>query len=398
MHLTPMWRGTVAVSLCAMTALTFQGLASSTASASASTDHAASAQAPSATAGHSAVGGIETGVARKLAASLADPAWRAQVRSAALGSGQLDLGALAKRAAAPGGLAPAVAAADRNIATAKGLAANSGSLLRLRLGADSMRPALTSGAVPLVAAAAGAGSAATVTAYDSAGRAHTLSARKAPQQAVYVIDIDVSKAMKTGLAQVDKQLAAAGLTTAATPHATTRSDAARPGTARPDDAGFWSTRVDSVYLNDDEEPWILGDAEIFSIVSGFGFDGKVRVDTVDMPYLDNDHTTYYPNQILVNWSYYKYDLADVVMMEDDGDTNYADLAKALADALLTITDQGAYVPLVDAILAAIPSSWYTNDADYVDSWYTLAESSSGRLNGARGNGWMTVDPYYVSAL
>ena len=72
-----------------------------------------------------------------------------------------------------------------------------------------------------------------------------------------------------------------------------------------------------------------------------------------------------------------------------------DEAKALADALLTITDQGAYVPLVDAILAAIPSSWYTNDADYVDSWYTLAQTSSGQLNGARGNGRMTVEPYFV---
>ena len=114
-----------------------------------------------------------------------------------------------------------------------------------------------------------------------------------------------------------------------------------------------------------------------------------------MPYPDDDHTTYYPNQILVNWSNYKYNEADVVMMEDDGDTNYATLAKALADALLTITDQGTYIPLVDAILAALPTSWYTNDADYVDSWYTLAQSSSGRVNDARGSGWMTVSPYFV---
>ena len=390
MLLTPIRRATVAASLAAMTALAFQGLGGASASASAPSAPAAH---PAAASHHSVVGGIENSVARTFAASLADPAWRAQVRGAALGSRQLDLGALAKGAAAPGGLGPAVAAADRNIATAKGLATGSGSLLRLRLGADSMRSALTSGATPLVAAADGTGAADTVTAYDSAGHAHTLSARQVPQQAVYVVDIDVNKAMTTGLAQVDKKLATAGLTTAATPHAT-----ARPATAHPDDAGFWSTRVDSVYLNDDEETWIEGDAEIFSIVSGFGFDGNVRVDTVDMPYLDNDHTTYYPNQILVNWSYYKYDLADVVMMEDDGDTNYAALAKALADALLTITDQGAYVPLVDAILAAIPTSWYTNDPDYVDSWYTMAESSSGTLNGARGNGRMTVDPYFVPEL
>ncbi|WP_405582533.1 DUF3103 family protein [Streptomyces sp. NBC_01190] len=381
MQLTAARRAAIVLALSATAALTLQGLALPAAHASTA---ASTAAAPAAT-----VAGIEAATARTLAASLADPAWRAQVRTAALGSRQVELRTLAGRTAAPAGLDATVTAADRRIAAAKGLAPGTGSLLRLRLGADAMRDALTPGTLPLVAAAtsddsASADDAATVTAYDSAGRAHPLSAAKAPRQAVYVVDIDVSKAVSAGLAQVDKAFAKAGLTT--------------PGAVTPNTGGFWTTRVDSVYLNDDEEPWILGDAEIFSIVSGFGLDGKVRVDTVDMPYLDDDHTTYYPNQILVNWSNYKYNLADVVMMEDDGDTNYATLAKALADALLTITDQGAYIPLVDAILAAIPASWYTNDADYVDSWYTLARTSSGRLNGARGNGWMSVSPYFVGAL
>ncbi|WP_329132755.1 DUF3103 domain-containing protein [Streptomyces sp. NBC_01476] len=373
MQLTATRRAAIALALCAVSTLAVQGMALPAAHASTPAPGKAGT-----------VAGIETAAARALAASLADPAWRAQVRTAALGSDQVDLGVLAARTAAPAGLNSAVAGADRRIATAKGLDPAAGSLLRLRLGTDSMRKTLTRDAAPLVAVAADDDSSATVTAYDSSGRTHTLSARTAPRQAVYVVDIDVTKAVSAGLAQVDKAFTKAGL--------------AAPATVTPNTDGFWTTRVDSVYLNDDEEPWILGDAEIFSIVSGFGLDGKVRVDTVDMPYLDNDHTTYYPNQILVNWSSYKYNLADVVMMEDDGDTNYATLAKALADALLTITDQGAYIPLVDAILAAIPSSWYTNDADYVDSWYTLAESSTGRLNGARGNGWMSVSPYYVQGL
>jgi len=31
----------------------------------------------------------------------------------------------------------------------------------------------------------------------------------------------------------------------------------------------------------------------------------------------------------------------------------------------------------------------------VDSWYTLAQGDTGTRNGARGNGWMTVEPYFV---
>jgi hypothetical protein len=276
-------------------------------------------------------------------------------------------------------LSAELVAANHRIAEAKGLDAATGSLLRVRLGADSMRAALQTGAAPLVIAATADDHAATITAYDGHGRAVQIAAAQIPNRPVYVVDIDGAKAVSAGLAVLNSKLAQHGLTTPATSQA----------------AGWWATKIDSVWLSDDEEPWFKGDAETYSLVTGFGLDGKVRVDSVDMPYLNNDHTTYYPNQILVNWSNYKYNLADVVMMEDDGDTNYQQLAQAIATALLTIADQGTYIPLVNAVLNAIPTSWWTDDPDYVDSWYTLARNSSGRLNGAAGNGWMTVEPYFV---
>ena len=369
-------RSAIALVVCAATVATLQGALSP--AAGAATRSEASAARPA-----SAVAHLENATARQFAASLADPAWRAQVRTAALGTKNVDLHALTGRAAAPAGLASAVTRADHGVAAAKGLDAGIGSLLQLRLGADSMRSQLN-GATPWVAAAVPGHQAGTVTAYDAQGRTHVLSTKSAPNRPVYVIDINVDKAASVGMGVVEKAFTKAGLTT--------------PQKVQPHADGYQSTKIDSIYLNDDEETWIEGDAEIYSLVSGFGHDGNVRVDPVQMPYLDNDHTTYYPNQILVNWSNYKYNEADVVMMEDDGDTNYAALAKAIADALLTITDNGAYVPLVDAILAAIPTSWWTNDPDYTESWYTMSTTSSGRLNGARGNGWMTVEPYWVPAL
>lgn len=386
-------RSALALALCAAAVAALQGVASPAAGAapasspSASTSASTSTSSPTST---STVGRIEDSTARAFAESLGEGSWRTQVRTAALASDQIDLRALTGRTTTRAGsaLEPAIATADRHIAEAKGLAADTGSLLRLRLAAPSMRGELASGTAPLVAAATTDDSAETITAYDSRGRAHTLDARRTPDRPVYVVDIDVSRAMTAGLRTLNKELTERGLSAPAqqAPTSPTRSAA----------AGFWTTKIDSVQLSSDEEPWVSGDAEVFSIVSGFGFDGKVRVDTVDMPYLDNDGTTYYPNQILVNWSSYKYNLADVVMMEDDGDTNYQALAKALADALLTITDLGTYIPLVNAILDAIPASWWTNDPDYVDSWYTLANTSTGRLNGARANGWLTVTPYFVT--
>ncbi|MEU9977980.1 DUF3103 family protein [Streptomyces sp. NPDC051014] len=335
----------------------------------------------------SAVGAAEQEIARTLSVSLRDPRWRAQVRAAALGTEDVDLQALTGRATAAGGrdLHSSVVAADRRIAGLKGLPASTGSLLRVRLGAPSMRSGLTAGATPWIAVAATADDARSLTAYDSQGRAHVVDTARVPDRPLYVLDIDVTKAHRAGLRVLQHAFVDKGL-------------ASRPKTTAAANGGWWATKVTAVEVNDDEEPWFKGAAEMFSLVTGFGQDGAARVDSVDMPYLDYDGTVYYPNQILVNWSNYKYDLADVVMMEDDDGTNYRALAEAITTALLTVTDQGTYIPLVNAVLSAIPDSWFTDDPDYVESWYTLAQSSTGRLNGASGNGWMTVEPYFVSEL
>ncbi|MGW4442982.1 DUF3103 family protein [Streptomyces sp. NPDC004682] len=349
--------------------------------------------APSATAAPTAtarqVTGAQDRAALAIARSLGDASWRARLRSAVLASPDVAVTPLAAKG--DPALKSDLTAADHAIADAKGLGGKVGSLLRLRLGARSMRAALTDGTAPWVAAAASDDDTRTVTAYDSRGRAHTLDARKAPDHPVYVVDIDGTKALAAGLDVLREELAKKGVRSAA-PAAVNTAASGRSAAAS---GGFWTTKIDAVELSDDEEPWVKGAAEIYTLVSGFGQDGKVRVDPVDMPYLDYDGTVYRPNQILVNWSNYKYNLADAVMMEDDGDTNYHDLAVAIAGALLTITDQGAYIPLVDAILNAIPTSWWTDDPDYVDSWYTLAQNYNGTYYGARGNGWMTVEPYFV---
>ncbi|MFE5208927.1 DUF3103 family protein [Streptomyces sp. NPDC056600] len=351
---------------------------------------ATAAPAPGGGAKVSPVRAAEDAAARALARSLTDDAWRAEVGRAVADGDDIGLKALAagSRTGAGAALAADVARADRSVLAAKGLPPGVGGLLTVTPAGDP-----GSRRAPLVAVAPTDDEAAAVTAYDSAGRAHTLDATEAPDVPVYVVGVDGEKAVEAGLEVLERELAAAGVTTADAAAAVSATGAASAAAT-----GYWTSRITSVYVADDKETWIKGDAEIFSIVSGFGLDGKVRVDTVTHPYLDNAETTYYPNQILVNWSQYKYNLADVVMMEDDGDTNYSSLAKAIAAALLTITDLGAYIPLVDPVVDAIPASFWTDDADFVDAWYTLARETTGTRNGAGGNGRFTFDRYWVSAL
>lgn len=315
-------------------------------------------------------------LARQLAGPLAADAGKAGLFSA-------DLAALSESGTTPA-LGDALHKANDAVLAVKGLPVTSAPVLRLRLANPDTRPALTRGAVPLVTAAPSDDTAATVTAYDRAGGTVRLDPVRAPARPVFVVEVDTSAALAMGLDVVRSTLAGRGI------------DRAEPRVSAT--AGYWATKVTAVRLNDDEEPWIKGAAEVFGVTAGFGLDGQVKVDTVQMPYLDYDGTTYFPNQLIVHFNAYRYNLADFVMMEDDGDTNYRDLAIALANALLTIVDQGTYIPLVDAILNAMPNSWWTDDPDYVDSWYTLSTYTSGHFNGARANGWMDLAPYWVEPL
>ncbi|GAA4237208.1 hypothetical protein FHR32_006209 [Streptosporangium album] len=319
-------------------------------------------------------------LAGQVAAALADRAVRDRTVSATA-SGPADVLTLE-----PGtGLGKAARTANLAALAAKGLPATGGSVLQVRLAHPDMRAALARGEVPLVAAAPSDDEPTAVTAYDPLGGKVLLDPVKVPRRPVLVVEVDVAKALPMGLKVMRDALAARGVVDA------------EPATTLAA-GGYWATKVNAIRLSDDKEPWVKGAAEIYSVVGGFGLDGTPTVNIVQMPYLDDDGTTYYPNQLLVHFSAYKYNLADVVMMEDDGDTNYQQLAQAIATALLTIVDGGAYTPLVSAIISAIPTSWWTDDPDYVDSWYTLSTTSSGRLYGAAANGWIDVAPYWVSAL
>jgi len=308
------------------------------------------------------------GLAQQVARSLSEPQARQRL-SAATASGPADLLTVLP------GMAAARQANQETLA-AKGLPASSGSILQIRLANPGRGE-------PLVAMSPD-DDAIGIVAYDSRGAKVHLDAATRPQRPVFVVEVDVERSVELGLSVLRHELAARGVL-AAEPSASATS-------------GYWATKITAVRLRDDKEPWIKGAAEIFSVVGGWNVEGVATAAVVQMPYLDHDGTTYYPNQLVVHFNAYKYDLADIVMMEDDGDTNYQQLAIAIANVLLTLIDAGVYAPLVTAILNAIPTSWWTDDPDYVDSWYTLATSSNGRLNGAAANGWMDVVPYWVAPL
>ena len=222
------------------------------------------------------------------------------------------------------------------------------------------------------------------------GRRVTLDAATAPSVAVVVVETHGRLAMREGVADANLALQRAGLQR-------TREVAAAAA------AGKWTIRLDRIVLQNDQEPWISGAAEVYAIASGVVGDNAPELRIVELPYLDNDGTTYLPNQIIVDWSQYGYQAVNVQLFEHDDSTSYQELVIALVSAVGAIGDLAGYpavhavAEIANRIISAMPAHWFSNDDDYVDSFYTLEKNRSYPSHvGVSRNATVTLSPYYLA--
>ncbi|OZG72949.1 hypothetical protein BTA51_13395 [Hahella sp. CCB-MM4] len=297
--------------------------------------------------------------------------------------------------------------AEKSVLSKKGLANANDTLLELRIAAPSMMTQLQGGVEPLYAYEPD-GDESTwqyIEAYDSRGGLHMLDVWNMPDRPVVVVDINAKKDLQLGLAQMQQVFAQTKVRSLQMNSLQMNEGLANESLMN--ESLMDTTQVtilDQIRLNDDEEPWISGKAEVYAIVSGVDPSrDEPALDIVDMPYLDYDGKTYYPNQVMVYWARYRWGAANIILMEHDDNTNYQQLAQKLLSAAAEILSAlgqpeiGALVALGSGIVAAMPDHWFSNDDDYLDSFYTLEKSIqyTNRM-GAAGNAMSTLRPYTLS--
>lgn len=267
-------------------------------------------------------------------------------------------------------------------------------LMQLRLANPEQAAALQQGVEPLVAYVPSGDekSWSAIEAFDSAGNPVYLDVDKAPARPVLVVEADPVKAKNAGLQVMRKAFAAADMQAAPQPKASAST------------APLKTSILKKIRVKDDQEPWLLGAAEVYAVVAGVNPSrDEPVVDIVDMPYLDYDNTDYTPNQILVYWDRYRWGAVDIVMMEQDDNVNYKELADLLIEALkLGFTAGGVpeglpFLDLGGRIVKALPDSWMTNDDDYLDTFYTLEQDQSyHQYPGAAGNAVIDLEPKEIA--
>ncbi len=215
----------------------------------------------------------------------------------------------------------------------------------------------------------------------------TLDAHRAPAAPVLVLRINGALSFERQVAKANAMLRDAGLQR--------ESAAATAKGSTP------TTRIESIRLNDDEEPWVSGAAEIYAITIGLQPANQPQIGIVEMPYLDHDGRYYYPRQVLLYWQDFAYGAADVLLYEHDDNTNYQTLVQALIGAAGELGDLAgkpelqAIAEIANKIVSAMPSGWFANDDDYVDSFYTVLKTMAEARYGAAGNARMYSIPYQL---
>ncbi len=168
-----------------------------------------------------------------------------------------------------------------------------------------------------------------------------------------------------------------------------------------------------IYLRKDHEPNSKGNAEIFAIVSGLQRGPNQRhvahVEVIDMPYLDHDKRSYFPNQVLVNWDDFYYKAVNINLFERDTGTDYKKLAKNLINSATEVLigaaggSAGLWAlslnKLANAILDEVGRGGFLSDGnDYVDSFYTIrSDHNYHKLYGARNNASMGFEQVWIPA-
>ncbi|KAA8672282.1 DUF3103 domain-containing protein [Vibrio gigantis] len=317
--------------------------------------------------------------------------------------------------------------ADLGYRKMKGINNFSDSVLEIRMADEAMIEAWKNGESPLFAFEPSGDDSdwQYIEAYDVYGQVHELDVYQMPDVPVFVIDSNGSEELKAGLMAMQAEMNKLGTATQINSDSKTTSDSedsigskngkvqkqtfmgtAQRSMAMQEPEPLNTTQLTKIRLAVDQEPWISGKAEIYAIVTGVDSSRlEPQIDLVEMPYLDYDKQTYYPNQTVIFWPRYRWGAADMILMEHDDGMDYKALAKLLVQAaeeiLKMIPDpevQGyAIIPQITGkIIDVIPDGVLVNDDDFVDVYYTLMQNTPYvDRPGAGGNAVASFEPVTI---
>lgn len=203
-------------------------------------------------------------------------------------------------------------------------------------------------------------------AYRLDGLPQHLDATRPPEGPVLVLEADAREVVRAGIEVVNEGLESAGVAGMPVP-----------------EGEIPCLRLASIQLPGRKPAWWEDELEVYALASGIdpGRD-QPSLRLVRMPYLQERGTVYHPGQVVLFWSDFRYRAANLQIWEHDGGFNYKDLLAALLKGVGQVLSMAgfpefSFIPkLAEAIVDAMPSTWWQDKDTLLDTFYTLEEGHS----------------------
>jgi hypothetical protein len=228
-----------------------------------------------------------------------------------------------------------------------------------------------------------------VEAYDLQGRLRALAPDRPPTVPVLMLGVDRREVVRAGLEVVNQGLEQAGF----------KAD------YRPDPpAPIATAKLTRIRVAEGQESWWRSGLEIYALVSGIDPEqAKPNIKLVNLPYLTTEATDYYPNQVLVFWSDFRFAAANIQFFDHGDGTDYQALLDAVLKGVAAAMTAGgapafAWIPmLADAILEAMPARWWQDSDTWLDTFYTLEGSKAyAEMDGSASAVRLSLTPWLLN--
>lgn len=203
----------------------------------------------------------------------------------------------------------------------------------------------------------------TLAAYDLEGRLRRLDAKRPPEVPVLLLGADPREAVRAGLEVVNEGLKDAGWSPARVPL-----------------SPLSCMKLERFHIAAREKAWWWQDLEVYAIVSGIDpLLDKPALHLEQLPYAKARGPEYRPGQVLLFWSDYRYQAANIQFWCHGDGTDYRELLGILLRGVSLAMSLGglqgfSFLPkLADAVVGAMPSSWWRGKDQLLDTFYAVEE-------------------------
>ena len=205
-----------------------------------------------------------------------------------------------------------------------------------------------------------------VDAYDLQGRLQVLDPKQRPTVPVLLLGADRREVVRAGLETVNQGLARAGFSNHYRRHDPT--------------APLATAKLTHIRMAEGQESWWRDGLEVYALVAGVDpVQAKPNIRLVNLPYLRHEAADYYPNQVLLFWSDFRYAAANIQFFDHGDGTDYQELLSAVLKGVAAAMTVGgapgfAWIPvLADAIVEALPARWWKDSDTWLDTFYTVEQ-------------------------